>query len=302
MENWFRYIPVRSCDVQWGLYVTGAGYTSIPPDTTYPPRKHPKLYALSWQKGRTLPEYQAIYITRGEGEFESPPTGRCTVGPGSMIVLFPGVWHRYRPTRSVGWDEHWVSFNGDIADRLVAEGFFTPPHAVRATGVRPAILEPYRRLAEHLQNETPGFARMIAANTMEILAAASVTSQESDTDADREARKATTVDDRMVADALRLIWEQGHEVLSVDDIARQLPVTRRSLERRFRSSLNRTIHEEIARCRLERAMRLLEKTKLSIKEIAVAAGFPTAGAMSRAVQEAAGATPAEIRRQSKPSP
>ena len=109
----------------------------------------------------------------------------------------------------------------------------------------------------------------------------------------------TTVDDRMVADALRLIWEQSQDAISVDDVARQLPITRRSLERRFRRSLNRTIHEEIARCRLERAMRLLEKPDLPVKEIAATAGYPTASAMSRAVHEAVGLPPAQVRQRQR---
>lgn len=297
-KDWFRYIPVRARDVQWGLYVTGAGCTSIPPGTVYPPRKHPRLYHLSWSRGRTLPEYQAIYITQGQGEFESGPTGRQTIVAGAMIFLFPGVWHRYRPVREIGWDEHWVSFNGEIVDRLVAQGFFSPAQAVLHTGIQAAILRPYRQLSESLREETNGFPHLIAAQTLEILAAASAWAPHQSAGLmDQGPREVATVDDRIVADALRLIWEQGQEVVSVDDIARQLPVTRRSLERRFRRSLDRTIHEEIARCRLERAMRLLEKTDLSVKEIAAAAGFPTASAMSRAIHEATGMPPARVRRQ-----
>ena len=35
-EDYFRYIPVRQRDVQWGLYVTGAGCTSISPGEDLP--------------------------------------------------------------------------------------------------------------------------------------------------------------------------------------------------------------------------------------------------------------------------
>ena len=78
-KSYFRYIPVRQRDIQWGLYVTRMGCTKILPGAEYPPRTHPKPYDFTWQKGRTLPEYQVIYITAGEGLFESAPTGRKEV-------------------------------------------------------------------------------------------------------------------------------------------------------------------------------------------------------------------------------
>ncbi len=44
-----------------------------------------------------LPEYQ-IYITAGEGIFESTSVARRKVETGSVILLFPGEWRRYRRT------------------------------------------------------------------------------------------------------------------------------------------------------------------------------------------------------------
>ena len=66
-ENYFRYIPVRQRDIQWGLYVTGAGCTAVPSGTRYPPAVHPRLYDFTWEKGRVLPEYQIIYPGRTAG-------------------------------------------------------------------------------------------------------------------------------------------------------------------------------------------------------------------------------------------
>ena len=94
-EDYFRYIPVRQRDVQWGLYVTGAGCTFIPPGTPqYPPETHPELYHFRWETGRTLPEYQIIYIAKGEGRFESAPTGGKDIVPGHG---HPAVSRRLAP-------------------------------------------------------------------------------------------------------------------------------------------------------------------------------------------------------------
>jgi len=298
-EDYFRYVPIRQRDIDWGLYVTGAGCTSMPPGyQSYPLVPHPRTYDFSWKTGRTLPEYQAIYVTEGRGEFESTPTGRVEIGAGTVFLLFPKVWHRYRPSPQTGWDEHWVSFAGDQMDRLVARGFFSPEHAVLITGVAEAILAPFRSLLERLRGEVTGFPHLIAADTTEILAAIlAAVHPESAELVGKGPRDVATVEDRLVADALRLIWEQSQRAVTVGELSRQLPVTRRSLERRFREALGHTIHEEITRCRLERARRLLAKTDLSVKEVAAAAGFPSPDNMGRVFRRLEGTSPQAYRRQ-----
>jgi AraC-like DNA-binding protein len=295
--DYFRYIPIRQRDVQWGLYVTGAGCTSIPSGVDYPPKPHPELYQLRWEPGRTLPEYQVIYISRGKGLFESGPTGRKDVTAGTVILLFPGVWHRYRPEQAVGWDEWWVSFNGEVMDRLVREQFFSPAQAVLSTGLRDAILSPYKSLLDRLRKEMTGFPHLIAADTLEILAAVSASAESEPAELiARGPQDVSTVKDRIVAEAMRLIWEQSHRPMTIDGLAKQLPVTRRSLERRFRTAVGHGIHEEIVRCRLERARRLLVATELSLKEVSSASGFSNADSLGRAFRHAEGVTPLDYRR------
>jgi AraC-like DNA-binding protein len=295
--DYFRYIPVRQRDVQWGLYVTGAGCTSILPGEDYPPRPHPELYHLRWEAGRTLPEYQVIYITRGKGVFESAPTGSKEISAGTVILLFPGVWHRYRPEKGVGWDEWWVSFNGEVMDRLVEQRFFSPERAVLQTGLQGAILAPYKLLLGRLRKELTGFPHLIAADTLEILAAVSAAAESEPAELiARGPQDVVTVKDRIVAEAMRLIWQQSHRPMTIDGLAKQLPITRRSLERRFRAAVGHGIHEEIVRCRLERAKRLLLATDLSLKEVSSAAGFSNADSLGRAFRHAEGVTPLEYRR------
>jgi len=301
-EERFRYVPTRQRDVDWGLYVTGAGYMSCHAGyKSYPVTPHPTAYDFPWSTGRKLPEYQAVYITRGRGEFESTPTGHVEIGEGMVFLLFPGVWHRCRPSIETGWDEYWVGFSGNTMDRLVQEGFFSAEQPVHVTGMDETILTPYRSLLERLQGEVAGFRQLAAANTMEILAAVLAAGETKSADLAGSVpdspgpSNAVTISDRLVADALRIIWEQSERDLTVGDVAEQVPLTQRSLERRFREALGHTIHDEIIRCRLERARRLLIKTDLSIKEVAAAAGFPNPDNMGRSFQRFEGVSPSEYR-------
>lgn len=72
MENrYFKYLLPSPKDKDWGLYVTDAGRSHIPPRSMYPPSGHPKDYHFSVQRGRTLHSCQLVYITKGSGVFNS---------------------------------------------------------------------------------------------------------------------------------------------------------------------------------------------------------------------------------------
>lgn len=89
----------------------------------------------------------------------------------------------------------------------------------------------------------------------------------------RASTDATAVKDPLVAAAMRYILEHTHEPIKVGDVARQSITTRRTLERRFRDVLNRTVRQEITRCRVERLKRRLTESNTPIKILAADSGF-----------------------------
>jgi len=99
----------------------------------------------------------------------------------------------------------------------------------------------------------------------------------------------------MVAQALQLIMELSQDPVTVDEVVRKLPTTRRTLERKFRNKLGRSILEEINQCHLDRAKRLLKETDLSITAVATAAGFPSLVTMCRVFQRVYKISPGEYR-------
>lgn len=102
--------------------------------------------------------------------------------------------------------------------------------------------------------------------------------------------------DDIVEQAQQIIWDERNiGALNVHEVARQLPVTRRTLDRRFAENLGRTVLDEINRCRLYRAMRLLAETDLLIKTVSYMAGFPSRERMRLAFLSDHGMTPSEYR-------
>ena len=76
----------------------------------------------------------------------------------------------------------------------------------------------------------------------------------------RRSTDIVAVDDEDIANALQFIRRQHGRDISVDRVAEEVAMSRRSLEKRFREVIGRTILEEIQLIRLERAKRLLMET------------------------------------------
>jgi LacI family transcriptional regulator len=117
----------------------------------------------------------------------------------------------------------------------------------------------------------------------------------------RQSTDVLAVDDPDVAAALRHIRRHAVEGLSVKQLLDEVPVNRRTLERRFVSVLGHTPLEEIRRIRLERAKVLLQ-TDLPVYEVARQSGFATPEYMATSFLQSTGTTPTAYRRQFTPRP
>lgn len=89
---------------------------------------------------------------------------------------------------------------------------------------------------------------------------------------ERRSTEYVAADDEVAA-AMKFIRDQNGTNISVARVVREVGSPRRRLEKEFRTSVGRTIHEEIQLVRLERAKRLLLETPYSIEQIARVAGF-----------------------------
>ena len=110
---------------------------------------------------------------------------------------------------------------------------------------------------------------------------------------------AHSVDDPIIFKALQIIWNHSYRDFRVEDLTKVLPVTRRTLERKFRETLGYSIVTEVTRCRMERAKHLLANTTLPIKHIALAVGFSGTDWMAKLFNRELGMTPYQYRNASK---
>lgn len=114
------YCPIGEPQQQFGVYLTGAGFEHTLPGEAYPHEYHSSDYYFTWNNGRTLPvwEYQLLYIRAGSGTIEFERGRPVAIKAGTLVVLRPGEWHRYRPDRNEGWEEAYIGIGGEILARI----------------------------------------------------------------------------------------------------------------------------------------------------------------------------------------
>lgn len=290
-SRFFSYLPVREEQLAWGIYVTGAGEGVIPPGSPYPPKDHPSLYSFDWREGRVLPEYQIIYISKGQGEFDSHESGMLDVREGSVIVLFPDVWHRYRPNPRTGWRETWMSLNGMILYELQQQGGLGPERPVLRVECGRSVESELHLLVDAIRTQPARNSLALSAIALRVLSA--IVDNGAEGHADAPGAEGMTP---LVRDALGLIWNWSYRPFSVSELGESLGVTARTLERHFLRELGASVREQITRCRLHRAQLLLRNTRLPIKHVAYAAGFSSAGRMSKVFGRVLHSSPSDWRR------
>jgi LacI family transcriptional regulator len=118
----------------------------------------------------------------------------------------------------------------------------------------------------------------------------------------RQSSDILAIGDPDVAAAVRFIRQRGHLPTRVGDVLREVPVSRRSLERKFRQILNRGVSEEIRRVHVDRARALLSGTDLPMSALADHAGFSNATHLSVVFRQETGMTPTSYRRQFRARP
>jgi len=114
---------------------------------------------------------------------------------------------------------------------------------------------------------------------------------------DRKSTDIMLIDDAMIARALRYIRQSAHEPIQVIDVAEVLAISRRSLEQRFRRVVGRSVHEQILYERVDRIMRLLLETRISISQIAHILNFSSTKQLDRVFSRYTGMNPSEYRKQ-----
>lgn len=284
MHNYFKYLKITSLEERWGLYITSVGYSKVSPNEIYPNSpEHPPTHALTWNKGRILNDFYLIFISKGEGVFESALTAPSTITAGTCFFLFPEVWHRYKPDVKSGWEEYWVGFNGVYAQQLMNEGFFKKDAPFINVGFNKDLLVYFRKLIETTETISTGYLQSIAGITLQILGLVNAISmhQEYDNDPVR----------KLIVNATFLLQDSLDQQLDMEKLARQLPMGYSSFRKAFKKYIGDSPNQYHLNLRLNRAKDLLTSTALNINEVADQTGFDSVFYFSKLFKKKNGMSP-----------
>ena len=287
-ESFVKYIHAGPLDKEWGLYLTVAGFAQIPPSIIYPPNVHPSGYFFTWEKGRILQEYQINYITEGSGTFETSE-GKFQVVPGSILILRPGVWHRYKPDPSTGWNEHYIGFNGEFCRNLFNEGFFQQNKPVVYVGFQESLLQIFLEIIQLVKDEKTGHQQVCAANS--ILALSKILSVL------RNQEFAGKNIERTIRKACMYFRENLNTNVNIEQLAKELNVGYSYFRQMFRKYTGISPTQYHLSLRIQKAKDLLVSTDQSFKEIAIDLGFESYFYFSRIFKDKTGKSPMEFRKE-----
>ena len=284
-----RYLSVDERDEAWGLGVTTIGYQFIPAQGAYPLSRHPDQYNFLPQTGRILNEYQLVYITKGSGFFLSKRDGQPQpVEAGTMMILFPDVWHSYYPNRETGWNEYWVGFKGTHIDRLVKHQFFNPKEPILSIGLSGSLIGLYEEIIRITNEEKVGYQQLIASLVMHLLGTVYY-----------QAKSATLSDPALldrIHEARFYIKDHLEEDIDSEKVALRIGLSYSYFRRLFKEYTGISPAHYIRQQRLLKAKELLSTTQLTIFEIAYRLQFENPGQFSTCFRASEGISPSGFRK------
>jgi AraC-like DNA-binding protein len=238
--------------------------------------------------GRRMVNYFCfVYTIAGETVYEDEFLPERRLVPGDLVLIHPGVAHRYGNGGRGGWDEYFVLFEGPIFDLWKARKLIDPR--------RPIVhLEPVAYWQQRLSDCVKGEERADLASNLQRL----VDLQSFMTEViGAQAASDRTTTRPWLAQACRRLESDLAESVDWDRFAKSLGLSVNTFRKLFTQAMG------IAPSRYRRAKIIDQACRLAVegdrlgKEIAHELGFATEQHFSRCFREMTGLTLSQFRRQ-----
>lgn len=101
--------------------------------------------------------------------------------------------------------------------------------------------------------------------------------------------------DKLVHEAQQIIEKSYREKMTVDELAAEVALSRRSLERRFKKATSNTVVEYIQRVKVEAAKKQFETTRKNVNEIMYEVGYSDTKSFRNVFRKVTGLSPVDYR-------
>ncbi|MBX2874146.1 MAG: AraC family transcriptional regulator [Saprospiraceae bacterium] len=287
MKDFFKYLNPGEKDKDWGVYLNVAGKATIPPQTIYPSRGHPTGYFYTWKKGRVLDEYQLIYVTEGAGTLENEQ-GTFGFTSGTMLLIRPREYHRYRPKIESGWVEYYIGFNGHLVNHFYQQAESLRQQAFLHCGIQENFLECYRKIFTFVEEEKLGFQQIASAYVIELLGHL-VAFQ-------KQGEFSGKPIEQIIQRALLYMRENVESNLDLQILAAQYHVTYANFRKMFKKYTGMSPRQYHLELKMRRAKELVLTSDKSIMQISEELNFESIHYFSRYFKKKLGYSPTELRK------
>lgn len=264
--NIIRYLSSNQEKDIWGMSINSVGFQSIKPQENYPPKGHPIGYTFNPERGRSLNEFTFVYIIKGEGKFQSANCLEKKITKGDAFLLFPKDWHTFQPTKEIGWDEYFVTFQGEYADRLFSQ-IIHHENPVFHIGINEQIVKHFGEMLDCAQAQKTGFQAVLTGIMMHIAGLIYSINQNQDYG---------SASMQKIQEACILMQKNIYEKFTPEDTARSINMSYSNFRKSFKQHVGIAPHQYMLQLKLVKIKELLGDTEMSIQDIAIKLNFESA--------------------------
>ncbi|MGD8782197.1 MAG: AraC family transcriptional regulator [Ignavibacteria bacterium] len=218
-------------------------------------------------------------------------TGKKKVSAGDIMLLFPGIWHRYQPNSKTGWKEYWISFNGRQPEIFRKNEILHENNPVIEVGLDETLINLYHQILSLIESEKTGFREIISTLTYQIIAQVNAIQNSK-----RFAGKEIEI---TIQKAKAYIIDNIDSNIKFKKLAHELGIGYSWFRHMFRHYTGLAPTQYLLQMKLNKAKELVIGTSLSIKQISVMLGFESQYYFSKIFKKKVGMSPIQLRNYSQ---
>lgn len=277
-------------DESLGINILNLGHNIHPANSPYPDMSHPNNYHFDWEKGRNLKEFQIIYIPKGEGYFEASGLPPQLIEGGTIILLYPGVWHRYRPNESTGWEEYWVGFSGTYARYLLEQECFSPQKPIIRIGFNNEFLETFSRFIEIVELKKDTYKKLTSFLLIHLLGIVYASALLS--------KQKTSKKEELINEMRSEIHQMWNKAIDFKLLSARFNVSYVWFRKTFKEVLGTSPNQYHLMLKIRKAEQLIQESNLTLAEVAHQSGFESEFYFSRIFKQKMNYNASEVRKKS----